>query len=162
MSNATLKKFKNPVFLFNALVLVGFIVIYFIAGGYSEGARKFPRFILGLGIVVITLWMVIYFLFPKALRFIESQADSDGADTGDPKRFYLACACVVLSVLVGYLLGFLFLVPTAFLSYGLMLGDRKNMVVVIIVMLVTTVLFYFGFDYLLNIPMLKGAILNLS
>lgn len=152
------KKFKDPVFLFNAVVLVAFIILNFIANGYAEGARKFPKFVLGLGIVVIACWMVVYFIFPKAMHFIETQEETDEGDVGSPRRFYLACLCVVLSVLAACLLGFLFLVPTAFLSYGFLLGDRKKLVALIIVTVITTALFYVGFDYFLNIPLLKGAL----
>lgn len=153
-----LKKFKNPVFLFNALVLVGFIILYTIASGYSEGARKFPRFVLGIGIIVIVFWMVIYFIFPTAMHFIETQEEADEGAVESPRRFYLAVVCVVLSVLMACLLGFLFLVPTAFLSYGFLLGDRKKLTTLIIVTVITTALFYVGFDYFLNIPLLKGIL----
>jgi predicted secreted protein len=156
------KKLKNPVFLFNAFVLVTFITLNRIANGYSEGARAFPKFVLWIGIGVILFWMVIYFIFPRAIRFVESQEESDETDAANPKRFLLACLCVVLSVLIAYLFGFLFLVPAALLSYGFLLGDRHKMGTLIIVMVVTTILFYLGFDYLLNIPLLKGAILDLS
>ncbi|MBI4634250.1 MAG: tripartite tricarboxylate transporter TctB family protein [Deltaproteobacteria bacterium] len=157
-----MKKFKNPVFLFNTLVLAVFILLDFMAAGYSEGARRFPQFVLGIGIAVIAFWMLIYFVFPRAMRFVESQEEGDETDVADMKRFLLACFCVALSVLVAYLLGFLFLVPTALLSYGFLLGNRKKMGALIIVMVVTTVLFYLGFNYLLNIPLLKGAILDLT
>jgi Flp pilus assembly protein TadB len=102
--------------------------------------------------------MVVYFVFPKAMHFIETQEDPDEGNAGSRRRFFLACACVILSVLVGSLLGFLFVVPTAFLSYGFLLGDRKHLVALIIVTVVTTALFYVGFDYFLNIPMLRGVL----
>jgi hypothetical protein len=156
------KKFKDPIFLFNAVVLVAFIILNFIADGYAEGARKFPKFVLGVGIIVIVLWMAIYFIFPKAMHFIETQEEADEGDVESPRRFYLACLCVVLSVLAGCLLGFLFLVPIAFLSYGFLLGSRKKLAALIVVTVITTVLFYFGFDYLLNIPLLKGVLWNFS
>lgn len=157
-----MKKFKNPVFLFNAFILIVFIIFNFIANGYSEGARSFPKFILGIGIAVLVSWMVIYFFFPQAMRFVESQEESDEVEAADARRFFLACVCVAGSVLVAYLLGFLFLVPSALLGYGFLLGDREKMGTLIIVMVVTTILFYLGFDYLLNIPLLTGAILDLS
>jgi hypothetical protein len=156
------KKFKDPIFLFNAFVLVAFIIFNFIANGYEEGARKFPKFVLSIGMIVIVFWMVIYFIFPQAMHFIETQEENDEGDVGSPRRFYLACLCVVFSVLVGCLLGFLFLVPIAFLSYGFLLGSRKKLATLIVVTVITTVLFYFGFDYLLNIPLLKGVLWNFS
>ena len=152
------KKLNNPVLIFNALVLIGFIILYILANNYSEGARKFPKFVLGIGIIVIVFWMVIYFIFPKAMHFIETQEDADEGAVESPRRFYLACVCVVLSVLIACLFGFLFLVPAAFLSYAFLLGDRKKLTTLIIVTMITTVLFYVGFDYFLNIPMLKGIL----
>lgn len=158
MSEKNPSKFNNPNFLFNTAVLIAFIIFFVIAGGYEEGASKFPRFVLGIGIAVIVLWLVIYFFFPQAMHFIETQEDPDEGSGGDRQRFYLACVCVVLSVVVACLLGFLFLVPTAFLSYGFLLGDRKKLVTLFIVTAITTVLFYVGFDYYLNIPLLKGIL----
>lgn len=157
-----MKKFKDPVFLFNAFVLVCFIIFYSVARDYPEGAKKFPLFVLGIGVVVIIIWMIIYFFFPLILHFIQAQEEADEGDVASTSRFFLACLCIALSVLGGYLLGFLFLVPSAFLSYGLMLGDRKNLWTLIIVTLITSALFYIAFDYTLNIPLLRGAILNLG
>ena len=152
------KKKFDPVLLFNALVLICFIILFILSNSYSEGARKFPRFVLGIGIIVIVFWMVIYFVFPKAMHFIETQEDADEGAVASPRRFYLACVCLVLSVLIGCLFGFLFLVPTAFLSYAFLLGDRKKLTIILIVTVITTALFYIGFDYFLNIPLLKGIL----
>jgi hypothetical protein len=64
--------------------------------------------------------------------------------------------------LIGYFFGFIFLVPAAFISYGLILGDRKKLVSLMIIMVITTVVFYLGFDYILNIPLLKGVFVDLG
>ena len=58
------EKLKNPVFLFNAFLLAAFIILNSISNGYAEVARRFPKFVLGIGIVVLFFWMVIYFVFP--------------------------------------------------------------------------------------------------
>jgi len=156
------KRLKNPVFLFNAFVLIAFIIFYSVASSYSEGARKFPKFILTIGIVILIFWMVMYFIFPLAMKFIEAQEDVEEGNSRNPLRYYRAWFCVGLSIFIGYLFGFIFLVPTAFISYLFLLGDRKKMIGVMIVMVVITALFYLAFDRLLHIPLLQGLLLDLS
>jgi hypothetical protein len=156
------EKLKNPLFLFNAFVLAAFIVLNFVADGYAESARRFPKFVFGIGMAVILFWMVIYFLFPRAMQFIESQEEAEEGGRGDRRRYYRAWFCIVLPILIGYFFGFIFLVPAAFISYGLILGDRKKLVSLMIIMVITTVVFYLGFDYILNIPLLKGVFVDLG
>jgi hypothetical protein len=48
------------------------------------------------------------------------------------------------------------------LAYGLILGDRTKFVSLMMIMGITTVVFYIGFDRVLNIPLLKGVFLDLG
>jgi len=156
------EKLKNPIFLFNACLLIVFIILDLIANTYGESARQFPRFVLGIGIVVLVFWMVIYFLFPSAMRFIEAQEEVEGGDSRNPSRYWLAWFCIAISVLIGYLFGFLFTVPSGFLSYGLILGDRKKLLSLSILTVISTVIFYIAFDYILHIPLLQGVFVDLG
>lgn len=156
------EKLKNPIFLFNACLLIVFIILNLIANTYAEAARQFPRFVLGIGIVVLVCWMVIYFLFPSAMRFIEAQEEVEEGDSGNPARYWLAWFCIGISVLIGYLFGFLFTVPSGFLSYGLVLGDRRKLLSLSILTVISTIIFYIGFDYILNIPLLQGVFVDLG
>jgi MFS family permease len=154
------EKLKDPVFLFNAFLLVAFLILNFIANGYAEEARKFPKFVLGIGIIVLIFWMVIYFAFPKVMQFIEAQEEIEEGGSLEPGRFYRVWLSIAIAILTGYLFGFLFIVPAAFLSYGLLLGERGKMISLMIIMVITTMIFYVGFDYVLNIPLLKGVFLS--
>lgn len=154
------EKLKNPVFLFNAFLLAAFIILNSISNGYAEEARRFPKFVLGIGIVVLFFWMVIYFVFPKVMQFIEAQEEIEEEGSRQPARFYRVWLCITFAILMGFLFGFLFIVPAAFLSYGLLLGERRKVVSLIIIMVITTVVFYVGFNCVLNIPLLKGVFLN--
>jgi hypothetical protein len=157
-----MQKLKNSILLFNAFVLLAFVSLAVMASHYSEGARAFPNFVLTIGIGVITLWMLIYFFFPSSMRFIEVQEEKEELPPGSSLRFFQGLLCIGFPILVGYLCGFIFLVPLAFLSYGLSLGDKKKLLSLIIVMAVTTVLLFIGFDYILHIPLRKGILLDLS
>jgi Na+-driven multidrug efflux pump len=157
-----MEKLKNSIFLFNALVLLAFVSLAVMANHYPEGARVFPNFILAIGIGVITLWMLFYFFLPSFMRFIEVQEEKEENPSGSSLRFYQALLCIGFPILVGYLCGFIFLVPLAFLSYGLSLGDKKKLLSLVIVMAVTTILLFIGFDYILHIPLRKGILLDLG
>lgn len=157
-----MEKLKNSIFLFNALVLLAFVSLAVMANHYPEGARVFPNFILAIGIGVITLWMLFYFFLPSFMRFIEVQEEKEENPSGSSLRFYQALLCIGFPILVGYLCGFIFLVPLAFLSYGLSLGDKKKLLSLVIVIAVTTILLFIGFDYILRIPLRKGILLDLG
>jgi hypothetical protein len=156
------KKIRDPVFLFNGTLLGIFILMNSLAGHFPERAKKFPKFVLGIGILALTFWMIAYFLFPGLLKFVESQAQKDEESPGNPPRYYRSWLCICGSILAGYLFGFIFAVPVAFLSYGLILGERKKFFSLITLMLVMTAFFYFGFYQVLHIPVLKGVFWDLN
>ena len=156
------KKVISSVFLFNAFLLAIFITLNILANSFSERAKKFPKFVLGIGILTLSFWMVIYFIFPSVMKFIEAQAENKEDEGGRHSRYYQTWFCIALSILMGYFLGFIFVVPTAFLSYGLILGDRKRVFFLVILMVVTTALFYIGFYSILKIPILGGVLLHLD
>jgi hypothetical protein len=133
-----------------------------LASHFSERAKKFPKLVLGIGILTLTLWMMAYFIFPALLKFIEAQAQKDEASAGNTSRYYRSWLCIGGSILTGYLFGFLFVVPVAFLSYGLMLGEKKKFFSLIMLTLVMTAFFYVGFYRVLHIPVLKGLFLNMD
>ena len=156
------KKIKDPVFLFNGSLLGIFILLNFVANHFSERAKKFPKFVLGIGILTLTFWMIAYFIFPALLKFIEAQAEKEDEWEGNRSRYYRSWLCIAGSILTGYLFGFIFVVPVAFLSYGLILGERKKWVSLITLMLVMTACFYVGFYQILHIPVLKGVLLDMD
>ena len=156
------KKIKDPVFLFNGSLLGIFILMNSLASHFSERAKKFPKLVLGIGILTLTFWMIAYFIFPALLKFIEAQAQKDEESAGNPSRYYRSWLCIGGSILMGYLFGFLFVVPVAFLSYGLILGEKKKFFSLITLMLVMTAFFYFGFYQVLHIPVLKGVFLDMD
>jgi hypothetical protein len=156
------KKVKDPVFLFNACLLGVFIVMNHLANHFPERARKFPKFVLAIGILTLAFWMVAYLIFPALLKFVEAQAEKDEEWTGNRSRYYRSWFCIAGSILIGYLFGFLFVVPAAFLSYGVMLGEKRRWFSLITLMLVLTACFYFGFYKILHIPVLKGVFLDID
>ena len=156
------KKFKDPVFIFNGSLLIVFIWMNHLADRFSERAQKFPKFVLGIGILALTFWMVAYLIFPGLLKFIEAQAEKEEDSAGNRSRYYGAWLCIAGSILMGYLFGFIFVVPTAFLSYGLIPGEKKRWISLIALMLVMTACFYVGFYRILHIPVLKGVVLDID
>ena len=156
------KKLKEPVFLFNAFLLGAFIFMDRQASGFPERAQKFPKFVLGIGILTLGFWMAAYLFFPALLRFTEEQADKEEQGPENGARYYWSWLCIAGSILVGYLFGFLFVVPVGFLSYGLILGEKKKLLSLAMVMVVMTLCFYVGFYRILHIPLLSGVLLNME
>jgi hypothetical protein len=156
------KKLKEPVFLFNGFLLGAFILMYHQAGSFPERARKFPKFVLGIGILTLTFWTVAYLIFPALLKFTEDQAEKEDEGPGNRSRYYWSWFCIAGSILVGYLFGFIFVVPAAFLSYGLILGEKGKWVSLMTVMLAMTLCFYVVFYRTLHIPVLNGVFLNID
>ena len=156
------KKFKDPVFLFNGFLLGAFIVMHHQASRFPERAQKFPKFVLGIGILTLTFWLVAYLIFPALLKFTDDQAEKEDEVTGNLTRYYWSWFCIAGSILVGYLFGFVFVVPAAFLSYGLILGEKGKWVSHMTVMLAITLCFYVVFYRILHIPVLKGVFLNID
>jgi hypothetical protein len=156
------KKLKEPVFLFNGSLLIIFIWMNHLAGSFPERARKFPKLVLGIAILVLIFWMGAYLIFPTLLSFIEAQEEREDTWAGNRARYCRSWLCIAGSILMGYLFGFIFVVPTAFLSYGLMLGEKKRWISLITLMLVMTLCFYFGFYRILHIPILKGLFLHID
>ena len=156
------KKFKEPVFLFNGFLLGAFILMYHQTSRFPERAQKFPKFVLGIGILTLTFWMVAYLMIPALLKFTEEQAEKEDEGAENASRYYRAWFCIVASILVGYLFGFMFVVPAAFLSYGLILGEKGKWVSLMIVMLALTLCFYVLFYRILHIPVLTGVFLKID
>jgi hypothetical protein len=156
------KRFKEPVFLFNGFLLGAFILMYHQTSRFPERAQKFPKFVLGIGILTLTFWMVAYLIFPALLKFTEEQAEKEDEVVENLSRYYWSWFCIAGSILVGYLFGFIFVVPAAFLSYGLILGEKGKWFSVMTVMLAMTICFYFLFYRLLHIPVLNGVFLKID
>ena len=121
------KKIKSPVFLFDGSILKIFILLDFLTNHFSEKAKSFPKFVLGIGIITLTFWRITYVVFRTLLKFIEAQTEKEEWAV-NRLHYYRSWLCIAGSILMGYLFGFIFAVPTAILSYGLMLGERKKFV----------------------------------
>ena len=156
------KKFKEPVFLFNGFLLVAFILMHLQANRFAERAQTFPKFVLKIGILTLAFWMVAYLIVPALLKFTEEQAEKDDELHENASRYYRAWFCIGASILVGYLFGFVFVVPAVFLSYGLILGERGKLGSLMAVMLALTLCFYVVFFRILHIPVLTGVFLNID
>jgi hypothetical protein len=156
------RKLKDPVFIFNGSLLIVFTVMNHMADRFPERARKFPKFVLAIGMLTLAFWMVAYLIFPALLKFIEAQADKDEEWAGSRSRYYRSWFCIAGSILMGYLFGFIFVVPVAFLGYGFILGDKRKWVSLMILMLSLTACFYIGFYQILHIPILNGVFLDIE
>ena len=67
--------------------------MYHQASRFPERAQKFPKFVLGIGILTLTFWMVAYLMFPALLKFTEEQAEKE--DEGAENRFPLLLGMVL-------------------------------------------------------------------
>ena len=155
-------KFKNPPFLFNLFLMIVFIALAVVARDFSDRARIYPQLVLWIGIVVLGIWLSVYVFFPTLLRFLEAQAEPDEEEEGQSGRLYRAWGCILGSVVLGCLLGFLWAVPVAVVSYGYLLGDRAKLRMQWVYAVALTALFYIGFYVILSLPVLTGILLDLD
>jgi hypothetical protein len=155
-------KFKNPPFLFNLLLMIIFLVLAVVARDFSDRARIYPQLVLWIGISILGIWLSVYLFFPTLMRFLEAQAELDEEEMGQSGPLYRAWGCILGSVVLGCLLGFLWAVPTAILSYGLLLGERAKLKIQVVYAATLTALFYVAFHVVLSLPVLTGILLDLD
>jgi hypothetical protein len=74
------------------------------------------------------------------------------------KRLIQAVLIVLVSLVVGYLGGFLLTVPFYFLAFGTLHGQRKHIVKYILIAAGVTLLVYLFFTFFMGVPLLRGAL----
>ena len=129
---------------------------------YPAESQSFPKLII-LGILVISGGLLAaHFLMPSSKRVMVSPGHEDSHEIErEPRpkgRFLRGWASIILSLIVAFLFGLVFLIPASFLSYTLLLGKKRMFMKVLFLSLVTAALVYVLLDFFLGVPMTQGVL----
>jgi hypothetical protein len=98
----------------------------------------------------------------RRLKEVEEQAEDAGykeLESGEKKkRVTQGIIIILISLLIGYLGGFLLIVPFYFISFGILHGDRKKAWKYVLIGVAVTVVTYFSFTWLMGVPLLRGEL----
>ena len=98
----------------------------------------------------------------RQLKEVEERAEDAGYEKLEEsvrrKRLTQSVFIILISLGIGYLGGFLMIVPFYFITFGILHGNRKQPLKYIIIAVVITVLTYLSFTSLMAVPLLRGAL----
>jgi hypothetical protein len=157
------EKLKLTEVWFKLVLFVFFILLYLLAIPYPEKSKQFPQLIAIFSLIMIVISLIID--FTRKGKVAEGIADVDDTELkvfDDPtkkikrKRFYRAWGIILVSTAIGFLGGFLF--TTFFLSMGfpLLFGKRRNLFKNTVVAIAMTIMIFFIFQWIFQIPLLEG------
>jgi VIT1/CCC1 family predicted Fe2+/Mn2+ transporter len=100
------------------------------------------------------------------MKEVEEKADDAGYEMLESslrrKRLFESIVIVLISLGIGYLGGFLLIVPFYFIAFGILHGQKKKAIKYIIIGLVITAVTYISFTKLMGIPLLQGLLWDLD
>lgn len=102
----------------------------------------------------------------EKMRLIKEIEEKSEADVGyelleeglRKKRLRQAILIVLVSLMIGYLGGFLLTVPFYFIAFGTLYGQRKHILKYILIASGVTLLVYLFFTCLMGVPLLRGIL----
>jgi putative tricarboxylic transport membrane protein len=125
-------------------------------------AGQFPLMIGCSVLIIITLFLVIS-LTRKTVEEIKEIDDTELSAFQDKqtrkarmKRLGLAWGVILVSSLVGYLAGFLFLALLLFSGFSAFFGSRENLRKNLVIAAALTIVTYLIFDWVMGVPLLRG------
>jgi hypothetical protein len=180
------KRFRPTETIFKVCLLAFFLMLMWMGRSYPEKSRFFPEILGAISVLFIIISFVQDFLKPKGeekkvvvkepepassdireetlrrLREVEEHADDAGyveLETSlKKKRLTQAVIIMLISLGIGYLGGFLLIVPLYFISFGILHGDSKKALKYVIIAAAVTVVTYLSFTSLMGVPLLRGAL----
>lgn len=180
------KRFRPLETIFKVCLIAFFLLLLWMGRDYPAKSRLFPQLLGGISILFILLSFVQDFLKSKGERKAEGvkkpeppsadvreetlrrlkEAEEHADDAGyveleaslKKKRLTQGVIIILISLGIGYLGGFLLIVPFYFISFGILHGDRKKAVKYVIIAAAVTVVTYLSFTSLMGVPLLRGAL----
>jgi hypothetical protein len=180
------KRFRPTETIFKVCLLAFFLMLMWMGRTYPEKSRLFPEILGGISVLFIIISFVQDFLKPKGegkkvvvkepepassdireetlrrLKEVEEQAEDAGyveLEAGlKKKRLTQGVIIILISIGIGYLGGFLLIVPFYFVSFGVLHGDRKRALKYVIIAAAVTVVTYLSFSSLMGVPLLRGVL----
>lgn len=151
----------EQIFLLSILAL--FLFFLYEVASYPEEPRTFPLLVIAATIVLTGGKL----LFECVGLFFRRRKTGDRNIQGDhehlwrdKRRALRTWVAIGLSLLVGFMFGFLFFIPVFFIAYVLLLGRRKMLINVILLSLGSAFIVYLLFDRFLQIPIVRGVLVG--
>ncbi len=166
-----------------------FLMLLWMGRGYPEKSRLFPQILGGISILFVILSFLQDFIKPRQeektievkepepplsdvreetlrrLKEVEAHAEDAGYEELETsvkrKRVTQGIIIILISLGIGYLGGFLLIVPFYFISFGMLFGDKKKALKYVIIAAAVTVVTYFSFTWLMGVPLLRGELWDL-
>jgi hypothetical protein len=165
--NLIMKKKKFPLievgFKFVLLSLFG--TLYVMAIPYPTKSREFPQLIAAFGLLIVMISLARDFIQKKTM--VKELGDVEDAELTAfdeenrkirRKRFYQAWAILLVSTFIGFLFGFLFTTFFLFFGFSILFGKRKNFLKNTMISLAISLMIFFIFQWLMDIPLMQGVI----
>ena len=180
------KRFRPTETIFKACLMAFFLMLMWMGRDYPEKSRLFPEILGGISVLFIIISFVQDFLKPKGaekkvevnepepassdvreetlrrLKEVEAHAEDAGyvelEASLKKKRLTQGVIIILISLGIGYLGGFLLIVPFYFISFGILHGDRKKALKYVIIAAAVTVVTYLSFTSLMGVPLLRGVL----
>ena len=160
-----LEKLKRTEVWFKLILLAFFGFWYAQAFSFPEQSRQFPHLIAVPSLILTLISLIIDFTKKKeAAGEIAGTDDTELTVLGESarkerkKRFWQAWGIILVSMLVGFLGGFLFSAFFLLVGFALLFGNRENRVKNLVYAAAITIATYLTFQWFMDVPLLRGVL----
>jgi hypothetical protein len=159
------EKLKLTEVWFKLVLFVFFILLYLLAIPYPEKSKQFPQLIAIFSLIMIVISLIID--LTRKGKVAEGIADVDDTELRvldattqktRRKRFYKAWGIILVSTAIGFLGGFLFTTFFLLMGFPLLFGERRNLFKNTVVAIAMTIIIFFIFQWIFEIPLLESFI----
>jgi putative exporter of polyketide antibiotics len=148
-----MKKINLNLF-FHMGVLSFFLLLLWDSRRYSFESRLYPQVI---GIIALILIAVSLF---QHFRGEEQEKVLDSLASLRRTRFLQISLILVFATAIGFLGGFLLSVLCYYVAYAFFQEDKTKLLRTLSIGIALTVIFYISFGWFLNVPLLRGVLVN--
>ena len=159
------EKLKLTEVWFKLVLFVFFGLFFFLAIPYPEKSKQFPQLIAVFSLIMTAISLIMD--FTRKGKVAEGIADVDDTELkvldapiqkAKRKRFYKAWAIILISTAMGFSGGFLFTTFFLLMGFALFFGERGNLFKNTVVAIAMTIIIFFIFQWVFEIPLLKSFI----
>jgi len=183
---------KRTETIFKLCLLALFLFLMWVGHTYPKDSRLFPQILGAITVLFIIVSFIQDFISlrgkkeeelvketpPEAppsdiveekmrwMKEVEEKSEDAGYEVLETtirrKRLFQSIVIVLISLGIGYLGGFLLIVPFYFITFGILHGQKKKAIKHIIIGLAITAVIYISFTKLMGIPLLQGLLWELD
>lgn len=121
---------------------------------YPFESRIYPQIIGGITIAFLLISLIRHFMEKRK----EVAADPSAALRR--RRVFQISLIVILATVLGFICGFIVSVLCYYVAYALFQKDRSDFARTLSIGVALTVLFYISFGWFMNVPLLRGWLIN--